>query len=652
MDRFRVVRRLGKGSFGSAEACVNLETNEVVVIKRVDLSGMDEDEKRQAMTEAALLNVLRHPSVIEYREAFVQDDVLHIVMEYAEHGDLAHAVKQQKKRGVHFGEEQVLEWATQLCLGLRYIHSKRVLHRDLKTANCFLTRSRVKIGDFGISKVLETTHAHTQVGTPYFLSPEAVSAKPYGRASDVWALGCVVYELCALKRVFSANSLLALVYKIVNEPVPRIPSCYSDELADLVASLLEKDPAKRMTTERMLSLPTIRRTLAALAGEHETPCASEYAAVSSTDELEAALSSGSDPSKEEGSLHGSTTIVDVAQTPDQAFSDPKLERVHSGSTAVEVEEEDEYSDDFEDSPRDVRVSTPPDVTASISSPSVRAGYLRAMEARDAQDRSALRGVAEEALEARSAGSTASSSEAGVGERRYRRASTEDQFFRVGHDRRRAIEAKKDALRAELGELFERAYSILKPAALELRGPTKEEFASLKALASPRTAHQVILRTERLLVEEIAQPLDDSPVARPSPGKPPRMARRHTTEGADAPPSPASSDGSVGAASAQLEEFSTALSPLRHRPSSGNSRRRVHVVREAVPVGGSRPTSSNSSKGSRRHSMEGMSPPYPTIRRTPNSTSSIHTEPVGFPRALPLAPKPRTAGNPEALSNPL
>lgn len=224
------------------------------------------------MKEAALLNVLRHPSIISYYEAFIESDVLHIVMEYAERGDLQRAIRAQKKKNRHFAERQVLLWTCQLAMAVDHMHAKKVLHRDLKTANVFLLRSGVaKIGDFGIARVLEKTcgQAETQIGTPYFLSPEAVSAQPYGSASDIWGLGCVVYEICALQRVFNASSLLALVYKIVNEPVPAIPPVYSAELRELVASMLCKSAADRPSAADILATPLMQATLRSLAGDEE-----------------------------------------------------------------------------------------------------------------------------------------------------------------------------------------------------------------------------------------------------------------------------------------------------------------------------------------------------------------------------------------------
>ena len=104
------------------------------------------------------------------------------------------------------------------------------------------------MGDFGISRVLENSNAAAQtvVGTPYYMSPEACESKPYTNKSDVWSLGIILYELCTLKHAFSADNLLGLVFKIVQEKhEPITDERYSPELKGLINDLLEKDPEKR-----------------------------------------------------------------------------------------------------------------------------------------------------------------------------------------------------------------------------------------------------------------------------------------------------------------------------------------------------------------------------------------------------------------------
>jgi len=139
-------------------------------------------------------------------------------------------VKKQAHKKEHFSETTILNWFVQLCLSLEYIHGRRMLHRDLKSQNVFLTANNtVKLGDFGISKVLESTNdvAMTVQGTPYYMSPEVCQSKPYDYKSDVWALGCILYELATLKHAFTAENLLGLVFKIVQDKQDPIPDIYS-----------------------------------------------------------------------------------------------------------------------------------------------------------------------------------------------------------------------------------------------------------------------------------------------------------------------------------------------------------------------------------------------------------------------------------------
>eukprot|EP00913_Durusdinium_trenchii_P032098 g30058.t1 len=159
------------------------------------------------------------------------------------------------KRSQRLPEEQVLRWVTQALLALKYIHERHVLHRDLKSGNFFICRSgNLKMGDFGIAKVLSNTLAcaRTQtlgsirmIGTPYYLSPEVCQEKPYAWPSDIWAMGCILYELCALKVPFDAPNISTLVQRICRGPTPTLPSSYSDFLRQLCTEMLHRTLVSR-----------------------------------------------------------------------------------------------------------------------------------------------------------------------------------------------------------------------------------------------------------------------------------------------------------------------------------------------------------------------------------------------------------------------
>ena len=140
------------------------------------LSGLKQKEREGAMLEVNLLKNLDHPHIVAYKQSYFTIDMLIIIMEYCEVGDLSYHIKRKINNNEHFSEEEIFDWFIQICLAMEYIHGRRVIHRDLKAQNIFLTGNwTVKLGDFGISRVLENSHAAAQtvVGTPYYMSPEA-----------------------------------------------------------------------------------------------------------------------------------------------------------------------------------------------------------------------------------------------------------------------------------------------------------------------------------------------------------------------------------------------------------------------------------------------------------------------------------------------
>jgi NIMA (never in mitosis gene a)-related kinase len=218
---------------------------------------MTNEEKNEALLEAKILEKLDHSNIIRFREVFIAKKpryTLNIVMDYADGGDLQNRMKEQK--GKYFPETQILDWFTQICLSLKHIHDKKILHRDLKAQNIFLTKNGlVKLGDFGIAKCLEFTleQAKTIVGTPYYLSPEIVCNKPYSFKSDIWSLGVILYEMISLKLPFDANSLPVLCMKIIKGQYNPLPYSFSKDLKNLVTSMLILDPSKRPTIHEILS---------------------------------------------------------------------------------------------------------------------------------------------------------------------------------------------------------------------------------------------------------------------------------------------------------------------------------------------------------------------------------------------------------------
>ncbi len=206
------------------------------VMKIIDMGRMSESERKETLQEAKIIEHLKHPNIVKFIETFkTKKGKLCIVMDFADGGDLGQKIKEQA--GKFMPENTILDLFTQICLGMKHVHDRKIIHRDLKGANVFLTKKGiVKIGDFGIAKVLSCTvqQARTMVGTPYYLSPEIVQSKPYNSKTDIWSMGVMLYELCALRPPFDAPSIHLLSMKIIRGVYNPIPSCFSSEIKILI----------------------------------------------------------------------------------------------------------------------------------------------------------------------------------------------------------------------------------------------------------------------------------------------------------------------------------------------------------------------------------------------------------------------------------
>nr|XP_026696688.1 serine/threonine-protein kinase Nek1-like [Ciona intestinalis] len=265
MEKYSKIKKIGEGSFGKAILVKHKESGEQFVVKEIGISKMQPKERNEARKEVLVLSKMRHPNIVQYTESFEENGHLYIIMEYCEGGDLYALIN--KQRGIPFPERQVLSWFVQLCLALKHVHDRKILHRDIKTSNIFLTKSgAIKLGDFGIARVLNNTMelARTCIGTPYYLSPEICENKPYNNKSDVWALGCVVYETLTLKHAFEAGNMKNLVLKIIRGSYPPVPSRYSYDLRTLVSQLFRRNPRERPSINSILRKPLI----APLTAEH------------------------------------------------------------------------------------------------------------------------------------------------------------------------------------------------------------------------------------------------------------------------------------------------------------------------------------------------------------------------------------------------
>ncbi|CAN9501025.1 unnamed protein product [Ophioblennius macclurei] len=256
MDKYEKVKKIGEGSFGKAILVKSKVDGHQYVIKEISICGMSSRERQESTKEVAVLANMSHPNIVQYKESFEEGGCLYIVMDYCEGGDLFGKINSQS--GVLFKEEQILDWFVQICLALKHVHDRKILHRDIKSQNIFLTKDgTVQLGDFGIARVLNSTveFARTCIGTPYYLSPEICENKPYNNKSDVWALGCVLYEMCTLKHAFEAGNMKNLVLKIIRGSYPPVSVRYSQDLRSLLAQVFKRKPQERPSVDAILAKP-------------------------------------------------------------------------------------------------------------------------------------------------------------------------------------------------------------------------------------------------------------------------------------------------------------------------------------------------------------------------------------------------------------
>ncbi|CAF3958368.1 unnamed protein product [Adineta steineri] len=238
--RYKIIKKLGAGNFGTAYLVTDLKAkNESKVLKVVRLGEMDSDQTVDSVHEAELLSNLHNEHIVKFYESFLENDCLCIVTEFCEGGDLDQRFKELKKQNRVLDEEQIVEWLIQILIAVQYMHKSRILHRDLKARNIFLRSEKVKIGDFGISRILVGTMdvASTFTGTP--------------------SVGCLLYEMCTYEHAFNGKGLMNVIYKVVEGQPPELPTTYSKELNDILKKMFTKEPKQRPSAVELLNDPFI-----------------------------------------------------------------------------------------------------------------------------------------------------------------------------------------------------------------------------------------------------------------------------------------------------------------------------------------------------------------------------------------------------------
>ncbi|KAJ7285231.1 kinase-like domain-containing protein [Mycena rebaudengoi] len=259
LAHFQLGNCIGRGQFGSVYRALNLNTGQMVAVKRIRLEGLKEDEVTKLMREVDLVKSLSHPSIVEYEGMARDQDTLSIVMEYAESGSLEQTLKVFGK----LDERLVASYVVKILEGLHYLHSSDVVHCDLKASNILTTKSgNVKLSDFGVSLNLRAMEREIKdvVGTPNWMAPEVIELKGASPKSDIWSLACTVIELLTGRPPYAeiANSM-SVMFRIVEDDMPPLPEGCTPLLEDFLSQCFNKDPTKRPSAVMLCEHPWLKK---------------------------------------------------------------------------------------------------------------------------------------------------------------------------------------------------------------------------------------------------------------------------------------------------------------------------------------------------------------------------------------------------------
>ena len=245
--RYKIIKELGKGGFGKVNQILSILDNKYYAMKEIQLQGETEDKINNIKKEAIILSQFNNNNIVKYYDSFQDEEKFYILMEYCGGKNLKNFLDEYKKNNTLIEENIIYNIIKQICSGLKEIHEMKIVHRDLKPDNFFMNeKMEIKIGDFGISKQLSsytTQVSNTKAGSLYYIAPELMANGLFNTKSDMWSLGCIIYELLTLNIYF--------LDKFQNE-IKRIDAnIYNYKWQELIDSLLQTDYNKRADIKKV-----------------------------------------------------------------------------------------------------------------------------------------------------------------------------------------------------------------------------------------------------------------------------------------------------------------------------------------------------------------------------------------------------------------
>ena len=254
---FKIIKKIGSGSFGSVYKVLDINNNKNFAIKRIEINDENKENIIIVEKEANILKELKSENIVKYIDCFWEEESFNIIMEFCEYNDLRSYINNFRKKNELIPESIIRIIIAELSNGIKEIHSKNVIHRDLKPENIFISNDyKIKIGDFGISKILDgTNYAQTFAGTYFYMAPEIINYNKYTNKVDIWSLGCILYELCTLKKCFDSNNIIQLA-KLINSGIHgKIDlNYYNRYLQNIIDLSLEINEKKRLSITEIRNL--------------------------------------------------------------------------------------------------------------------------------------------------------------------------------------------------------------------------------------------------------------------------------------------------------------------------------------------------------------------------------------------------------------